>query len=120
MKKLVILLSTLLISGCAVVDTVKQYWPRDHDPAMFTQLVDLSIAIELMDCAAPQWALTQLAGERLARYAEWRHDPQADNLRGLQKHLKRMEAGGSKTFCEIGKRTAQQRIDAAKAAWEKR
>jgi hypothetical protein len=31
-----------------------------------------------------------------------------------------MSKGGSKTFCEIGKKTAKQRIDAAKSAWEGR
>jgi hypothetical protein len=31
-----------------------------------------------------------------------------------------MSLGGSKVFCEIGKRTAEQRIEAARSAWEGR
>jgi hypothetical protein len=31
-----------------------------------------------------------------------------------------MSHGGSKIFCEIGKKTAEQRIEAAKSAWRGR
>jgi hypothetical protein len=31
-----------------------------------------------------------------------------------------MNAGGSKTFCELGKKTAAGRISAARTAWEGR
>ena len=39
---------------------------------------------------------------------------------GLEKHVDRMGKGGSSAFCELGKKTAKQRINAAKAAWEGR
>ena len=31
--------TAVIISGCSAVATVKQYWPRDHDPVMFETLV---------------------------------------------------------------------------------
>jgi hypothetical protein len=58
--------------------------------------------------------------EQLAKYTEWRKDPQAENLKGLHEHVLRMGKGGSKMFCEIGKKTARQRIEAAELAWKGR
>jgi hypothetical protein len=46
MKKLLALLFVISLSGCTTIDTVKKYWPRDHDPVMFNQLVTASIAID--------------------------------------------------------------------------
>ena len=119
-KLAAILLGTSLLSGCAAVDTVKKYWPRSHDPVMFNHLVQLDIVVEQQNCDAPTWSSVTLLSENLARYAEWRRDPQAENMRGLHNHIERMSKGGSKTFCELGKRTARQRIEAAKSAWEGR
>jgi len=38
----------------------------------------------------------------------------------LLNHAERMSHGGSKTFCTLGKKTATQRIEATKSAWEGR
>jgi hypothetical protein len=110
----------LSLSGCSTIDTVKKYWPRDHDPVMFDHLVTASIAIEQVDCTKPDWSQVVEVSNHLSRYAAWRSDPQADNLKGLLNHAERMSHGGSKMFCELGKKTATQRIEAAKTAWEKR
>jgi hypothetical protein len=121
MKKLLTgLVVILALSGCATVDTVKKYWPRDHDPVMFNNLVELTLAINDVNCEHPDWASAQELSRKLATYTEWRRDPQADNVKGLHNHTERMSRGGSKTFCELGKKTAIQRIMAAKSAWETR
>ena len=120
MKKIITVALAIALSGCATVDTVKKYWPRDHDPVMFNQLVTVSIAIETIDCGHPDWSQIVAVSNHLSRYAEWRGDPQADNLKGLLNHAERMSHGGSKTFCELGKKTAAQRIEAAKSAWKGR
>ena len=108
------------LSGCSTIDTVKKYWPRDHDPVMFDHLVTVSIAVEMIDCGHPDWSPVVEVSNHLSRYAEWRSDPQADNLKGLLNHAERMSHGGSKTFCELGKKTAAHRIEAAKSAWKGR
>jgi hypothetical protein len=41
-------------------------------------------------------------------------------MRGLAKHAEKMNQGGSKTFCELGKKTADGRLSAARTAWEGR
>lgn len=116
MKRL-LLIFVIALSGCS---TIKEYWPRAHDPVMFNQLVAVDIAVEKQNCDSPTWADVHPLADQLAKYTEWRKDPQATNLRGLEKHVERMGKGGSKVFCELGKKTAKQRIEAAKSAWEGR
>lgn len=118
MKSFILALGLLTLSGCSTIDTVKKYWPRAHDPVMFNQLVAVDTAIEKQNCDAPSWLSVAPLTEQLAKYTEWRKDPQSENIRGLHNHVERMSKGGSKTFCEIGKKTARQRVDAAKSAWE--
>jgi hypothetical protein len=101
------------LSGCSLL-------PRPHDPVMFNQLVAVDIQVERVNCDQPNWKPALSDSRQLARYAVWRKDPQSDNLTGLEKHIERMDQGGSKTFCELGKRTAISRIQAAKTAWEGR
>jgi hypothetical protein len=62
----------------------------------------------------------EMSSAHLAKYTEWRQDPQAENIKGLHAHVVRMGKGGSKTFCELGRKTAAQRIQAARSAWEGR
>lgn len=120
MRKFLILLAFLFLSGCGTLDTVRKYWPRSHDPVMFKQLVDLDISIEKQKCSDAAWQSLILDAERLARYAEWRRDPQAENLRGLEKHIEKLSSSSSPAFCEIGKNLARQRIAATRRAWELR
>jgi len=117
MRAIALVLTLTLLTGCT---TIKKYWPRAHDPEMFDQLVAVSVAVEFVDCTKPDWSKPVELSHHLARYVEWRKDPQADNLKGLASHTERMSHGGSKMFCELGKKTALQRIDAAKSAWEGR
>lgn len=119
-KSIIIISLTTLLSGCAAIETVKKYWPRSHDPVMFNHLITVDIAMEQVDCDKPDWTKVQSAVLHLNRYAEWRKDPQNENLKGLSAHVDRMSKGGNKTFCELGKKTGKARIDAAKSAWEGR
>jgi hypothetical protein len=121
MKKLLVGLSVvLLLQGCASVAVVKKYWPRSHDPVMFDNLVALDTEINIVNCEKPEWAKAITLSGHLSKYTEWRQDPQKDNILGLHKHLEKMGQGGSKVFCELGKKTASQRINATKSAWESR
>jgi len=117
MKYLAIAFLTISLIGCS---TIKKYWPRDHDPVMFNQLVELDRILETINCEGPDWEVIEISSAHLARYTEWRQDPQAENIKGLHAHAVRMGKGGSKTFCELGKKTAAQRIQAARSAWEGR
>lgn len=120
MKIIPILIISSMLSGCAVVGTVKKYWPRSHDPVMFNQLANVDYQIETVNCDKPEWDKIIPTSAVLVRHAEWRGDPQTENLKGLHAHIEKMNKGGSKMFCELGKKTAKQRIEAAKSAWEGR
>lgn len=120
MRIIAVLLLVVQLNGCVAIATVQKYWPRNHDPVMFDHLVTLSISIEQVDCVKPDWSNIVEVSNHLSRYAIWRGDPQADNLKGLLNHVERMSHGGSKMFCELGKKTAAQRIEAAKSAWKGR
>jgi hypothetical protein len=119
MKRLLVV-TAILLSGCSTIQDIKQYWPRDHDPVLFNHLVTTDIAIKHVNCEQPDWTTAHRNVEVLAQYAEWRRDPQTANMKGLLAHTERMARGGSKTFCELGKKTAAQRIEAAKTAWQGR
>ncbi len=105
------------LSGCS---TIKEYWPRAHDPVMLDSLVRVDIAIEQINCERADWSVAQAEAHKLARYTEWRGDPQRENIKGLAAHTDRMSKSTNKMFCELGKKTATQRIEAAKSAWEGR
>lgn len=114
MKKILLIFAVVSLSGCS---GLLNLLPRDHDPVMFNTLVVLDIEIKQVNCADPEWNLAVSNAEILAQTAEWRGDPQAKNLKGLHQHVLKLNQGGSVTFCELGKRTAASRIDAAAAAW---
>ena len=117
MKKLLIITSLMIITGCS---TIKQYWPKNHDPVMFDKLVTLNIEIDKVDCEKPDWSKPISIAAELEKYTDWRSDPQHNNMKGLKDHVERMSKGGSKAFCEIGKKTALSRIEAANSAWRGR
>jgi hypothetical protein len=119
MKKFT-LIAVVLLTGCSTLKDLSTYWPRDHDPVMFNHLVTTDIAVKHIDCERPDWTEAHRNAEVLAQYAEWRNDPQTANIKGLLAHTERMARSGSKTFCELGKKTAQQRIEAAQSAWKGR
>jgi len=124
MNKLFVGFLFFLITGCSTiqssVDTVKKYWPRDHDPVMFDKVVELHIAIENLNCEQPDYSELVPKAIRLSRYAELRNDPQAENIKGLENHIIKLRSNTNKIFCELGKRTAIQRLDVAINAWRKR
>lgn len=119
MRIITLLVTAVLLTGCS---TVKKYWPRAHDPVLVSSWVDVKMAVDRVDCSQKDtgWSLAKDPAQRLYLLADFRADPQRDNLKGLRDHIDRMTQGGSKTFCELGKRTADARLSAAKTAWEGR
>jgi 2-keto-3-deoxy-L-rhamnonate aldolase RhmA len=107
------------LTGCS---TIQKYWPRAHDPQMANMWVQTKISLDRVDCSAEQrgWDVVYVNAQQLALYTEFRKDPQAENMRGLSNHADKMSKGGSKTFCELGKKTADGRLTAARTSWEGR
>ena len=114
MNKLLIILSLVLLSGCT---TIQKYWPKPHDPVLLNYLVITDNELRKVDCTSANWSKVISQTELMVVYVNWRQDPQQENIVGLHNHAIKMSHGGSKIFCEIGKKTAEQRIEAAKSAW---
>jgi hypothetical protein len=116
MKILSILFAVVVLSGCS---TIQKYWPRAHDPVLVDRWVSAEVAVSNVDCSSPTgaWRQAQTASQHLYLLAEFRADPQTDNLKGLWQHTQKMNTATNPKFCEIGKKTAQARLAAAHAAW---
>jgi hypothetical protein len=108
--------TAMMLTGCS---TVQKYWPRAHDPVLVDRWVTVEIAVTAVDCSAPTGAWAQVIphSQHLYVLAEFRADPQTENLRGLWLHTQKMNTTANKTFCELGKKTAQARLAAARSAW---
>jgi len=118
---LVLLAAT--VSGCAVIDRVREVWPRAHDPVMVELWVDTRIALGRVNCDGKDtgWARVADHSQRLADYTEFRRDPQSKNMRGLYEHAQKMSEPATKpAFCKLGIKTAEARLAAARSAWEGR
>jgi hypothetical protein len=108
--------TAMMLTGCS---TVQKYWPRAHDPVLVDRWVTVEIAVTAVDCSTPTgaWAQVIPASQHLYVLADFRADPQTENLRGLWLHTQKMNTTANKTFCELGKKTAQGRLAAARSAW---
>ena len=108
--------TAMMLTGCS---TVQKYWPRAHDPVLVDRWVTVEIAVNAVDCTTPTgaWAQAIPASQHLYVLADFRADPQTENLRGLWLHTQKMNTTANKTFCELGKKTAQGRLAAARSAW---
>ena len=123
MRILAAVLLAVIMSGCAVVDRVREVWPRAHDPVMVEMWVNVNIALTQVNCdAAPTgWAVVAEQSRRLAQYTNFRQDPQAKNTQGLYDHAAKMaEPTVKPAFCKLGIKTAEQRLAAARSAWQGR
>jgi hypothetical protein len=119
-NSIIILILLLHITGCSSIETIQKYWPKDHDPVMFDRALTISIAIDAIDCDKPEFTDLIFKSHFLARYAELRRDPQAENLKGLHQHFEKLRSNPKKIFCTFGKTTAKERIAVVITSWSKR
>lgn len=109
-----------LLSGCAVVDKVTQYWPRDHDPAMVSKYVDLATSLEKVTCAE-QSSLDEpiKLAEWLNKYSEFRADPQAVTTTNVVTNLKQAK-DSSEAACKRWVNLANINMKNIKESWSAR
>ena len=124
MRLLVTMLLTATLLGCSTVDNAQTkfytWMPKDHDVMMFDRLVSIDLAVERINCDAPDWVYIQGMVDHLERYAEYRYDQQLENLQGLGAHITKLSTSANPTFCKLGKKTANSRISAVAKAWRNR
>lgn len=122
MRKLLLLIAIFGLTACSSFQSLKDLWPKPYDPVLVDRWVAVSVSVSAVDCSKSPtgWADTVRPAEVLWTYADFKGEAQRENLLGLYKHTQKMSEGGSKMFCELGKKTARARLDAAKSAWEGR
>lgn len=121
MRLISVLVLSVLLTSCAVVDRVREIWPRAHDPVMVELWVNANIALARVNCDSTPtgWLVVAEQTQRLSQYTAFRQDPQAKNLQGLHDHAVKM-ADAKPAFCKLGIKTAEQRLAAARSAWQGR
>lgn len=112
----------IALQGCTVVQHIESIWPRDHDPVFVNQWVLTQLALNDVNCEAKPtgWSRVRDTSEHMMLLAEFRSDPQKDNIKGLFDHSVKMSGDVSSAFCKLGIKTAQARLNAVKDAWEDR
>lgn len=118
MKKIIAaILLTSTLSGCTAIATVKQIWPRDHDPALVAGFVNLEVALEGIDCNNGHSLINPLEkAEWLNRYAEFRNDPQKVSTKAIIENLSKAQ-GASEVTCQRWVNLSKVRMKIIREAW---
>lgn len=122
MKTLTIGILLLTLTGCSQISGLTKYIPKKYDPAMGSQLVDLKIEVDDIDCVTTTddiWNSVIYDARRLAEYAKFRNDPQTENVAAVEKNLKSAKGKG-KLLCENYVKIAKTRLKIVDKAWSSR
>jgi hypothetical protein len=119
MKKLLIGLLTLSLTGCS---SVMKLMPKQYDPMMGSMFVGLKIEINDLSCkdnSVDKWAIAQFDAKKLAEYSKFRKDPQADNAASVEKNLG-SAYGSSPAVCDNLLKITKLRLEVLNTAWSGR
>lgn len=120
MKNIIILTSMLVLTGCSTIDTVKKYWPRDHDSALVSKYVDLEVQLTKVNCETKEGFKQALEdADWLNRYSEFRNDPQKDTTKAIIDNLQKASTG-SDTACKRWVNLTNINMKVIKKSWEGR
>ena len=118
MNKLLLILSVILLSGCA---TVQSWVPSFWDDNQSAYVTEARLSVERINCSEPQAAQIERLWEDLRRfqlYSEAKGTLQRDVIRviePMQQTVKewRDRGQGSKTYCELKKKLLAQQGERA-------
>lgn len=115
--KALLLLPLVLLTGCMTF-----ILPRPHDPAMFTNVIDLKISSTALSCENKErgWKETLDLINRMKVYSTYRNDPQADNIKGLHEAMGKAYSSSNPVFCKSLLNVQQKRVDVIIDAWKDR
>ena len=120
MKKLFLLCMIVSLSGCAVVEKVKQVWPRAHDPALVSGYVDLEGELSKVNCKEKETIKpAKSKAEWLNKYAEFRNDPQQISTKAIVDNLDKATTA-SEAVCDRWINLNKTRMSIIKEAWSGR
>jgi uncharacterized protein YceK len=114
MKRLLLALSVVVLSGCAVI------FPVPHDGAAFNNLVEVKVAVDKLNCNDKNWSDAFSKIEKLKVYTNLRGDPQASAVESLEIALKKAQESKNEKFCESVVKINKARVDVIADAWKGR
>jgi hypothetical protein len=115
-----ILLVVATLSGCAVVDKARDYWPRDHDPALVSTYINLEILMENVSCDNRFTVVNTITtADWLNRYAVFRNDPQKVTTEAILSNLKKASES-SEAACKRYVNLTNINMKILKESWSKR
>ena len=119
-KKILIAVSILLLTGCSTVDKVKEMWPRPHDPVMVSAYVDLEKHLEGVSCKSKEGIDPALQkADWLNRYAEFRLDPQRISTKAIVENLEKAKKA-PELVCDRWVTLSKTRMKIIKESWSGR
>lgn len=120
MKKFIIIPLLVLLTGCTALDKVKQIWPRDHDPALVSGLITLSVKLDAVNCKA-KTGIEEAKNDAdwLNRYTEFRNDPQKVSTKGILDNLVKAK-DANEAACNRWLNLSKTRIKIIQQAWSGR
>lgn len=114
MKKILAGIVIVFLTGCSFIMPVK------HDPVMFSDLVDLKLSVDKINCIDKDWKFTFNKVEKLKLYASLRNDPQAKTIENLEEALKKANISNNEKFCEGVLKIQKTRVEVITNAWRGR
>lgn len=116
MKKLLVVLSLVMLSACSTIIP-----PKAHDPVMFGYIIDVKVGLSKISCDDKNtWQPVFDKIETLKTYSASRGDPQADSIAKLEEALNKAKISQNKAFCESAVRISKTRTDVVIDAWKGR
>lgn len=120
MKIIAALLIAVSLSGCAVVDKVKDYWPRDHDPALVSMYINLDTLLEKASCdRQEQFGPIIEVADWINRYSEFRNDPQKVATKNVRDNLEKASTA-SEAVCKRYLNLTKINMKLVKDSWSDR
>ena len=117
MKKLIIVLSFVYLTGCS---TIASIWPKPHDPVMFDHAVSIKVKMDQINCSNRDWGDLIDRVHHLKVYTELRNDPQSKAIGQLEEALTKAKGSSNEKFCDSILKLNKTRIDIVQDAWKGR
>ena len=119
MKRL-LLITTLLLSGCSSVDKVKEMWPKPHDPVMVGAYIDLEKQLEDVSCKSKESMEPAIhKADWLNRYTEFRNEPQRVSTKAILENLEKAKKS-PELVCDRWVTLSKTRMKIIKESWSGR
>lgn len=108
------------LTGCAAIDKVSQFWPRDHDTALVSAYIYLEKGLEKASCGdTNSFSESLIVADWMHRYSDFRKDPQTQATKNIFDNLKKASVA-NEAVCKRFINITKINMDLVKESWSKR